>query len=239
VEVWATLRHECIAWGVSLQHMAETLWKTIKGWIDAFSFAFTVAALVVALGGGVAITLLANLWAHVTGAWLFVECCGWVGLMSSSFLLLKQRDERKRAIEITGVFLYAQLNGTNRIFVKVSLEAQPGLKKNIKGFALFLGDEGQFQNGQRVPIGAWTFVTKLPDGIHSWRTHAEQETLHDIETTLANSDALILSGECSGWMQFCFPAASLKSGDTISLLLTITEESGYQFKVRDKLVALH
>jgi len=219
--------------------MAGTVWRTIKGWIDAFSFAFTVADLVVALGGGVGITLLANLWGHVMGAWLFVECCGWIGLILSSFLLVKQRDERKRAIEITGVFLYSQLSTSKSIFVKVSLKAQQGLRKNIKSFALFLCSEGQFQSGERIPIGPWTFVVKLPDGIHRWRTHAEQETLQDIETKLANGDALILSDECSGWMQFRFHEANLKSGDTISLLLTITEESGYQFNMRDRLVALH
>jgi hypothetical protein len=219
--------------------MVRTLWRTIRGWIDVFSFAFTVAVLVGALGGGLAITLLANLWAHVTGAWFVVECLGWFELLLCSFLLAKRRDEKKRAIEITGVFLYAHLSTSNSISVKVSLKAQQGLQKNIKSFALFLSNDGPLQRGERVPIGPWTIVVKLPDGIHRWRTHAEQETIQDIETQLAKGDALILSDECSGWMQFCFAGASLKSGDTIALLLTITEESGYQFAVRDRLVALH
>src|SRR5947208_680195 len=56
---------------------------------------------------------------------------------------------------------------------------------------------------------------------------------------LAQDDALILRDECSGWLNLAFPAVTIKSGDMVAIVVTVTDETGYGFAIRDDLVHVH
>ena len=87
----------------------RNLWKTLRNWFSALSFAKTLAMLVTAFGGGILVSHILRLWENVTGIWFQIECCGISGLFLGCYLLLERRDKEKRLLEIVGAILYAQL----------------------------------------------------------------------------------------------------------------------------------
>jgi hypothetical protein len=215
----------------------RSLWETITQWLNAVSGLLTVAFIIGALGGTILLATISNLWAHVTGVWLVIECLGLFELFLCSFIVAKKRDESRRAAEITGAILYAQLDPSQSILVKVRLE--PTRPKNIKAFALSLRRGDKLCDLERLPIAGPIFVTKLPDPLHHWRKQAEQEPVEDIEKKLAHNDALLLSSSCSGWLNFACRGIAIESGETAAIVVTVTDETGYRFPIRDDLVKVH
>jgi hypothetical protein len=223
--------------------MRNNLWRTIGNWFSAFSFAKNLAMLVTAFGGGLFVSYILRLWGNVTGIWFRIECCGVFGLFLGCYLWLERRDKEKRILEIVGAILYAQLirlssSEPESILVKIRL--QPSRPKNIKAFALSVRHGDKVCDGERLPIYGPMFIDKLPDGVHHWRKLAEQEKVEgDIESKLADNDALLLSSPCSGWLNFACRGITLKNGDTVAMILTVTDETGYGFTIRDDLVHVH
>jgi hypothetical protein len=210
---------------------------------------------ITALGGSILLVKLSNLWAHVTGIWLVIECLGWFGLFLCSFAEIRKREEGRRALEITGAILYALLDDSAAlsvvsrrlqsdpsynqcILVKIRLE--PSHPKNLKEIAISLRHGEKLCDGSRLPVASGMFITKLPDGVHYWRKHAQQERVDgDIENKLAHDDALLLSSPCSGWLSFACRGSTIKRGDMVAIIVTVTDETGYRFAIRDDLVHVH
>jgi hypothetical protein len=118
----------------------RSLLETIRNWLTAFSTVRTLALIVGALGGSIALTKLSNLFVHVTGVWLVVERLGWFELFLCALLRKIKRDDSQRAIEITGAILYAivDLDTSEGQSILVKIRLEPSRPKNIKAFALTL-----------------------------------------------------------------------------------------------------
>lgn len=220
----------------------RNLWKTLKNWFAALSFAKNLAMLITAFGGGILVSQILRLWENVTGVWFLVECCGVSGLFLGCYLWLERRDKGKRLLEITGAILYAlvDLDASKGQSILIKIRLEPSRPKNIKAFALALRRGDQLCDGERLPIYSPMFVVKPPDGLHHWRTHVEQEKVDgDIESKLAHHDALLLSSPCSGWLNFACREITIKNGDTVSMIVTVTDETGYKFTIQDDLVYIH
>jgi hypothetical protein len=218
----------------------RSLWRTITQWLNAVSGLLTVAFIIGALGGTIVLATISNLWAHVTGVWLVVECLGLFELFLCSFIVAEKRDENRRTLEITGAILYAQLDDSDGQSLLVKIRLVPSRPKNIKAFALSLGRGDKLCDGERLPIYGPMFLAKLPDAMHHWRKNVEQEKIEgDIEKKLAHDDAILLSSPCSGWLNFACREITIKSGDTVTIVVTVIDETGYKFTIRDELVQVH
>ena len=123
----------------------RNLWKTLKNWFSAFSFAKNLAMLVTAFGGGLFVSHILRLWGNVTGIWFQIECCGVFGLFLGCYLWLERRDKEKRLLEITGAILYAllDLDTTEGQSILIKRRLQPSRPKSIQAFALALRNGDQ------------------------------------------------------------------------------------------------
>jgi hypothetical protein len=228
-----------------IQAFMRPLWKIIELWLDSYSRLLTFVLIVAAFGGAVLLSQVTHVFDEVTGPWLLVEGIGWFELFLCSFLIVKKKDDAVRAAEITGTITYAVVLNPNpadtthqRILIKLNIRNQTKVDKNIKNFTLLVQKGGAEYSGERQALQRGLIVAMPLDRNKPWTyTHQDQPT--DIENKMAKDDAVVLSGECTGWLQFHVPGVFLVREELIGVILTVTEESGYKYQVRDSLVTLH
>jgi hypothetical protein len=151
-----------------------------------------------------------------------------------------------RAAEITGTIRYAAAvtsvdRSTHHVLIKLNIRNQtfPILDKNIKGFAVVRYKDGQEYQGERRAISHRFDVLIPQNPCTDSGLSAVHECPTDIENQMAKDDAIVLSKGCTGWLMFHVPDAPLVINDKIGIVLTVTDESGYKYPIRDDQVMLH